>query len=110
MRLLRHPSRRSWSSTRWERGWGRDRARSGRARARASRRTLGARLARPAGRREPRHGVRRVRGVAAALGLAGVHAAVSVPVAAAAVTTLVLGSSFHRVQHILLLLSAAFVA
>jgi Mn2+/Fe2+ NRAMP family transporter len=49
-------------------------------------------------------------GVAAALGLAGVPAAAGVPVAAVAVTVLVLGSGFHRVEHILLVLSSAFVA
>jgi NRAMP (natural resistance-associated macrophage protein)-like metal ion transporter len=49
-------------------------------------------------------------GVAAALGLAGVPPAASVPVAAAAVTALVLGSGFHRVEHVLLALSAVFAA
>jgi Mn2+/Fe2+ NRAMP family transporter len=49
-------------------------------------------------------------GVAAALGLAGVPAAVSVPIAAVAVCVLVLGSGFHRVEHVLLVLSSVFVA
>jgi len=49
-------------------------------------------------------------GVAAALDLAGVPAAISVPVAAAGVTALVLASSFHRVEHVLLGLSAVFAA
>jgi Mn2+/Fe2+ NRAMP family transporter len=49
-------------------------------------------------------------GVAAALGLAGVPAAASVPVAAAAVTARVLGSGFHRVEHVLIALSAASAA
>jgi NRAMP (natural resistance-associated macrophage protein)-like metal ion transporter len=49
-------------------------------------------------------------GVAAALGLAGIPPAASVPVAAVAVTVLVLGFGFHRVEHVLLALSAAFVA
>jgi NRAMP (natural resistance-associated macrophage protein)-like metal ion transporter len=49
-------------------------------------------------------------GVAAALGLAGVPAALSVPVAAVAVCALVLGSGFHRVEHVLLALSSVFVA
>lgn len=49
-------------------------------------------------------------GVAAALGLVGVSPHVSVPLAAAAVTILVLGASFHRVEHVLLVLSGVFVA
>ena len=49
-------------------------------------------------------------GVAAGAGLFGVPAVVSVPVAAAVVTTLVLGGSFHRVEHVLLVLSAVFVS
>jgi Mn2+/Fe2+ NRAMP family transporter len=46
-------------------------------------------------------------GVAAALGLAGVPAAISVPVAAAGIVTLVLAGTFHRVERILLTLAAA---
>jgi Mn2+/Fe2+ NRAMP family transporter len=49
-------------------------------------------------------------GVAAALDLAGVSRYVSVPVAAAAVSALVLRGSFHRIEHALLALSAVFVA
>lgn len=49
-------------------------------------------------------------GVAAALGMVGVPAQVSVPVAAVAVTALVLGASFHRVEHALLILSSVFAA
>ena len=48
-------------------------------------------------------------GVAASLDLAGVTRYVSVPVAALAVSTLVLRGSFHRVEHILLLLGSVFV-
>jgi len=48
-------------------------------------------------------------GVAASLDLAGVTRYVSVPVAAVAVSTLVLRGSFHRVEHILLLLGSVFV-
>jgi len=48
-------------------------------------------------------------GVAAAGSLAGVPRGVSVPLAAAAVTTLVLASSFHRVERVLLAVSAVFV-
>jgi Mn2+/Fe2+ NRAMP family transporter len=49
-------------------------------------------------------------GVAAALGLAGVSRYVSVPVAATVVSTLVLRGTFHRVERVLLALSAVFVA
>ena len=48
-------------------------------------------------------------GVAAALELAGVSRYVSVPVAAAAIAAVVLRASFHRVEHVLLVLSAVFV-
>src|SRR6185369_8800633 len=48
-------------------------------------------------------------GVAASLDLAGVTRYVSVPVAAVAVSTLVLRGSFHRVEHILLLLGSVFI-
>jgi Mn2+/Fe2+ NRAMP family transporter len=47
-------------------------------------------------------------GVAAGLGLAGVSRYVSVPLAALVVSVLVLRSSFHRIEHVLLLLSAIF--
>ncbi len=49
-------------------------------------------------------------GVAAGLGLAGVSRYVSVPVAAVLVGALVLRGSFHRVEHVFLLLCTAFVA
>jgi Mn2+/Fe2+ NRAMP family transporter len=50
-------------------------------------------------------------GVAAALQLlAGVGRGISVPIAAIGVTALVLRGSFHRVEHVLLALSAVFVA
>ena len=49
-------------------------------------------------------------GVAASLGLLGVPAWVSVPVAAVAVAALVLRGSFHRVERVLLALSTVFVA
>ena len=49
-------------------------------------------------------------GVAASLELAGVARGISVPVAAIGVTVLVLRSGFHRVEHILLALSAVFGA
>jgi Mn2+/Fe2+ NRAMP family transporter len=50
-------------------------------------------------------------GVAAGMQLlAGVGRAVSVPIAALGVSTLVLRGSFHRVEHVLLALSAVFVA
>jgi Mn2+/Fe2+ NRAMP family transporter len=42
--------------------------------------------------------------------LAGVGRGISVPIAAAGVSALVLRGSFHRVEHILLALSAVFVA
>ena len=42
--------------------------------------------------------------------LGGIPRWVSVPIAAAAVSTLVLRGSFHRVEHVLLMLSAGFVA
>lgn len=48
-------------------------------------------------------------GVAAAAGLAGIPRGVAVPIAAVGVTGLVLGSNFHRVEHVLLALSAVFV-
>jgi Mn2+/Fe2+ NRAMP family transporter len=49
-------------------------------------------------------------GVAAASELAGVSRYVSVPVAAVGVGMLVLKESFHRVEHVLLVLGAVFVA
>lgn len=49
-------------------------------------------------------------GVAIGMELFGVTRYVSVPVAAAAVTALVLRSSFRRVEHILMAVSAVFVA
>jgi Mn2+/Fe2+ NRAMP family transporter len=49
-------------------------------------------------------------GIAAGMELAGVTRYVSVPVAAVAVSALVLRESFHRVEHVLLLLSSVFVA
>ena len=48
-------------------------------------------------------------GVAAGLELFGVSRVLSVPIAAAVVTTLVLRGSFHRVEHILMALSAVFL-
>lgn len=48
--------------------------------------------------------------VAGAELLGGIPRWVSVPIAATAVSTLVLRGSFHRVEHILLMLSAVFVA
>jgi Mn2+/Fe2+ NRAMP family transporter len=42
--------------------------------------------------------------------LGGIPRWVSVPIAAAAVSTLVLRGSFHRVEHVLLMLSAVFAA
>jgi Mn2+/Fe2+ NRAMP family transporter len=48
-------------------------------------------------------------GVAASLGLAGVSRYLSVPVAAVLVSALVLRGTFHRVEHVLLLLSTVFV-
>jgi len=49
-------------------------------------------------------------GVAAGLELAGVTRYVSVPVAAALVSLLVLKGGFHRVEHVLLVLATAFAA
>ncbi len=49
-------------------------------------------------------------GIAAALGLAGVPRALSVPLSALAVSALVLRGRFSRVEHVLLALSAAFAA
>ena len=49
-------------------------------------------------------------GVAAALGLAGVSRYVSVPLAVAGVSLLVLRGGLRRVEHVLLALSAVFVA
>jgi Mn2+/Fe2+ NRAMP family transporter len=49
-------------------------------------------------------------GVAASLDLAGVTRYASVPVAALLVSTLVLRGSFHRIEHVLLLLGSVFVA
>jgi Mn2+/Fe2+ NRAMP family transporter len=48
-------------------------------------------------------------GIAAGLELAGVSRYISVPLAAVAVTTLVLAGSFHRVEIVLLVLSSVFV-
>jgi NRAMP (natural resistance-associated macrophage protein)-like metal ion transporter len=48
-------------------------------------------------------------GIAAGLELGGVSRYVSVPVAAAAVTTLVLVGSFHRVEIVLLVISSVFL-
>jgi NRAMP (natural resistance-associated macrophage protein)-like metal ion transporter len=48
-------------------------------------------------------------GIAAALELAGVTRYVSVPLAAVGIAVLVLRAGFHRVEHVLLLLSAVFV-
>jgi NRAMP (natural resistance-associated macrophage protein)-like metal ion transporter len=48
-------------------------------------------------------------GVAASLDLAGVSRYLSVPVAAVGVSILTLRGSFHRIEHVLLLLSAVFV-
>lgn len=49
-------------------------------------------------------------GVAASLDLAGITRYVSVPVAAIAVSTLVLRGGFHRIEHVLLALGAVFAA
>src|SRR5215207_5687364 len=49
-------------------------------------------------------------GVAASLELAGVRRYVSVPLAAALVSTLVLKGGLHRVEHVLLVLATAFAA
>ncbi len=48
-------------------------------------------------------------GIAAGLQIGGVSRYLSVPLAAAAVTTLVLAGSFHRVEIVLLTISAVFV-
>ena len=48
-------------------------------------------------------------GIAAGLEIAGVSRYASVPLAAAAVTTLVLAGSFHRVEIVLLVISSVFV-
>jgi Mn2+/Fe2+ NRAMP family transporter len=48
-------------------------------------------------------------GVAAGLEIGGVSRYLSVPLAAAAVTTLVLAGSFHRVETVLLVISSVFV-
>jgi NRAMP (natural resistance-associated macrophage protein)-like metal ion transporter len=49
-------------------------------------------------------------GVAAGMQLAGTSRYLSVPVAAAVVSLLVLRGSFHRIEHVLLALSAVFAA
>jgi NRAMP (natural resistance-associated macrophage protein)-like metal ion transporter len=49
-------------------------------------------------------------GIAAGFGLFGIPSAVSVPVAAAVVSTLVLRGRFHRVEHLLMGLATVFVA
>ena len=49
-------------------------------------------------------------GIAAGAELLGVSRSLAVPVAAVAVTTLVLRGSFHRVEHVLLALASVFVA
>jgi Mn2+/Fe2+ NRAMP family transporter len=49
-------------------------------------------------------------GVAASLELAGVARTISVPIAAVGVSVLVLRSGFHRVEHVLLALTAVFAA
>jgi Mn2+/Fe2+ NRAMP family transporter len=48
-------------------------------------------------------------GIAASLDLAGVSRSISVPIAAIVVGAVVLRGSFHRIEHVLLLLSTAFV-
>ena len=48
-------------------------------------------------------------GIAAGLQIAGVPLNVSVPVAAVTVSALIVAGSFHRVEHVLLVLSAIFV-
>ena len=48
-------------------------------------------------------------GIAAGLEIGGVSRYVSVPIAAAAVTTLVLAGSFHRVEIVLLVISSVFI-
>ena len=64
---------------------------------------------RDARRREPGHDLRRVRGGRGGLELAGISRYLSVPAAAVLVGFVVLRGSFHRVEHVLLLLSAVFV-
>ena len=49
-------------------------------------------------------------GIAAGAELLGVSRYLAVPVAAVAVSWLVLGGSFHRVEHVLMALAAVFVA
>lgn len=49
-------------------------------------------------------------GVAAGFEVFGVNRLISVPIAAIAVSVLVLRGSFHRVEHVLLLLSTVFLA
>src|SRR5436305_4895452 len=49
-------------------------------------------------------------GVAAGMQLAGTSRYLSVPVAAAVVSLLVLRGSFHRIEHVLLAVSAVFAA
>jgi NRAMP (natural resistance-associated macrophage protein)-like metal ion transporter len=49
-------------------------------------------------------------GIAAGADLLGVSRYLAVPVAAVAVSWLVLGGSFHRVEHVLMALAAVFVA
>ena len=49
-------------------------------------------------------------GIGAALAMAGIPLAVSVPVAGAAVSALVLRGGFRRVEHVLMAVSAVFVA
>ena len=49
-------------------------------------------------------------GVASALGLAGVPRAISVPIAAAGVSWLVIGAQFKRVEHVLLALASTLGA
>ena len=69
-----------------------------------------ARARRPGGR-EPRHDLRRVRRRRGRNGAARrVSRYVSVPLAALGVSLLVLRGTFHRVEHVLLALSAVFVA
>jgi NRAMP (natural resistance-associated macrophage protein)-like metal ion transporter len=48
-------------------------------------------------------------GVAASLELAGVSRYISVPIAAVGVSVMTLRGSFHRIEHVLLLVSAVFV-
>jgi NRAMP (natural resistance-associated macrophage protein)-like metal ion transporter len=49
-------------------------------------------------------------GIASALGLAGVPRGVSVPLAAAGISWLVIGSQFKRIEHVLLILAATLSA